>query len=282
MSQKEIFKDKALGSLWGLAIGDALGAWLEFADKDHHLQVTEYMDGGPHGLEAGDWTDDTAMTLAVCDSLKNGEVDLDGIMRNFCRWMNDGEYSSNGKCFDIGFATETALKQFAKTGRHSTVNSRSKGNGSLMRLAPSVVYAFAHGKDINAVFAISDLTHRNQYIRRCVKTMANVMFDHFDSVKSGKGIGYTTREKCNPDGLAECTLKCALWAFWDSKTFDEGLLKAVNLGGDADTIGAVYGQIAGAWHGLKGIPSKWINGLKRREYLDNMFNSLVDDCIKLL
>jgi len=277
---KAAFRNKALGSLWGLVIGDALGAYLEFSDKNCHEILMEYKDGGPHNIRAGDWTDDTAMALAVCDSLRKGRVDLNDIMDNFTEWMNHGKYSSNGKCFDIGNATEEALSTYAATRRHSVINSQSKGNGSLMRLTPSVVYAYAHGKDFSVVEAISDLTHNNAYMHGCVQVMTGVMFSHFEGLKSTNTFAYKTRKACRPTGLAHQTLGCALWAFCNSRGFQEGLLKAVNLGGDSDTIGAVYGQIAGAWYGFDRIPPKWKTGLQCNDYLTAMFDSLVESCLQ--
>ena len=89
-SEKIISHDEALKLFEGLAIGDALGAYLEFSDSrepDDYLR--EYKEGGPHRLKAGYWTDDTSMAVAIADALQlaKGEFDPHIVMQNFCDWF---------------------------------------------------------------------------------------------------------------------------------------------------------------------------------------------------
>ena len=145
--QHDNFKlhDRAIGSVLGLAVGDALGATLEFSLRDQYPLLTEIVGGGPFELKAGQWTDDTSMALALAESLLScrglEETDL---MNRFLDWHQTGAYSCNGKCFDIGNTTRDALMRFKETGDPVAGNTstQSAGNGSLMRLSPVVVRYF--------------------------------------------------------------------------------------------------------------------------------------------
>ena len=133
------YEDHKAGLLLGLAIGDALGAAVEFEPPGTFPEVTGYRAGGPHGLAPGEFTDDTSMALALADSIANVGWDLNDQAGRYLAWWRRGEYSVNGRCFDIGITTQTALRRFEKTGDARTSgdpSERASGNGSIMRLAP--------------------------------------------------------------------------------------------------------------------------------------------------
>ncbi len=129
------------GMLLGLAVGDALGAYLEFEEaREPENYLREYQAGGPHNLPAGCWTDDTSMALAMADALdlRNGQFDGDLIMRNWIAWYDNGAFSSTGECFDIGNTCATALNNYrADSGINTSgvTSPNSAGNGALMRMA---------------------------------------------------------------------------------------------------------------------------------------------------
>ena len=134
------------GTLIGLAIGDALGAAVEFQSPGSFKPVTGYRDGGPHGLDAGEWTDDTSMALALADSIATAGWDLNDQADRYVQWWKTGKYSVNGRCFDIGITTRSALSNFTANKNALTSGDRSdraSGNGSIMRLAP-VPIRYAH------------------------------------------------------------------------------------------------------------------------------------------
>jgi ADP-ribosyl-[dinitrogen reductase] hydrolase len=138
------WQTRAAGSLLGLAIGDAIGTTLEFRGRDTYRHLSDMVGGGPFNLKPGEWTDDTSMALCLADSLiASGARDLDeaGLMRRFVRWFRRGENSVNGRCFDIGNATRSALMAFERTGipLAGNVDPNTAGNGSLMRLAPVAI-----------------------------------------------------------------------------------------------------------------------------------------------
>ena len=138
-------KNRCRGTLIGLAVGDALGAAVEFKSPGSFKPVTDYRNGGPHGLAAGEWTDDTSMALALADSIAVG-WDLNDQADRYVQWWQTGKYSVNGRCFDIGITTRSALGIYVAKKNALTSGDRSdraSGNGSIMRLAP-VPIRFGH------------------------------------------------------------------------------------------------------------------------------------------
>lgn len=269
--------DRFTGSIMGLAIGDALGAPVEFKEAGTFTKVNSFRDGGPFNLKAGEWTDDTSMALAMADSIViTKTIDPTDQLLRYWSWYQYGRYSSNGRCFDIGLATKAALERWHRT--KVPYPGRGKfdsGNGSLMRLAPAVLaFSESREKALCAAVASSSTTHASPIVLDCVEIMASVLMDALDGrieMMSGPlsyrtpegadvglcGIGTMRIPQMRPSGYAPESLWCALECLRTTKTFKTAVLKAVNLGGDADTIGAITGQIAGALYGIEGIPDEW-------------------------
>lgn len=134
--------DRAKGALLGLAVGDAVGTTLEFKARDSYPRLVDMVGGGPFGLKPGEWTDDTAMALALADSLTAcAGFDAADLMDRFVKWHEQGVYSCTGSCFDIGITTRAALSKWKRTGDPyaGSTDPQSAGNGSLMRLSPVAV-----------------------------------------------------------------------------------------------------------------------------------------------
>jgi ADP-ribosyl-[dinitrogen reductase] hydrolase len=134
--------DRQRGCFIGLAVGDALGAAIEFRAPGTFKPVTGYRSGGPHGLAPGEWTDDTSMAMALADSITCVGWDLNDQAKRYIAWWRQGEYSVNGACFDIGITTRSALVRFLDCGdarRSGDSAERASGNGSVMRLAPVLI-----------------------------------------------------------------------------------------------------------------------------------------------
>ena len=296
--------DRRRGCFLGLAVGDALGAAVEFRPPGGFKPVTGYQAGGPHGLEAGEWTDDTSMALALADSINSVGWDLNDQARRYVRWWRRGEYSVNGTCFDIGTTTIRGLTRFEQTGdaRNSGATGPDAiGNGSIMRLAP-VPVAFPglfHESPLTVAGLCADSSLPTHAHPDCVSACA-----YLGLVMGGLLAGIPRQEVLSPDwshlaslraagrvspglepvalgsfrgkhppeirgsGRVLQSLEAALWAFWHSTNFGEAVLKAVNLGEDADTTGAICGQIAGACWGESGIPRDWLDGLARKDELE--------------
>lgn len=291
--------DRARGALLGLAIGDALGAPLEFADRDEEPIVTEMIGGGPFNLEPGEWTDDTAMALCLADSLivRQG-LDMNDLMSRFVRWWRAGENSVTGNCFDIGMTTAMALRRFEATGEIVIDPDPQKaGNGSLMRLAPVAIFA---GSDTELAVDLarrqSACTHGTPVCLDACAFFAELLadalqgadkrdvlgrrpiFDDVDERLAEIALGsyrIRKRDKIRSGGFVLETLEAALWAIWHAGSFEEALVLAVNLAGDADTVGAVTGQLAGAILGASAIPERWLEKLAWREEIEQRIMRLV-------
>ena len=255
-------RNKEKGMLWGLIVGDAFGSPIQFTSKDGHPWITEMEPCPVFNLPAGYWTDDSSMALCVMDSfVRKGGYDLADIGQTFVRWLYEGYLSSkDGQAFDVGGATYTAGLALR---RGSLVNGteESQGNGSIMRFAPSYLIARAL-KRPEILHEVSDLTHASARVRAVVDRFVAVLDEHMTGKRTTARSEFKTREEVNNSGWAVSTLEAALWAFNTTASFEEGLIAAVNLGGDSDTIGAVFGQIAGAYYGFEAIPDRWVKAIK--------------------
>ncbi|HUF27474.1 MAG TPA: ADP-ribosylglycohydrolase family protein [Gemmatimonadaceae bacterium] len=304
-------REQIRGALVGLAVGDALGAAVEFRAPGSFEPVTGMAGGGPFGLKPGQWTDDTAMALCLAESLLECDgMDLADQARHYVRWWKEGHNSSTGRCFDIGGQTAEALERFIATGgalAGATEPGRS-GNGSVMRLAPvPMFFALAPRAALDACAESSRTTHGSpacldacRYLGALIigalqgHTKVELLAPRFTPVPGywddhplGPEVGEVAdgsfRAKEPPEiqgtGYVVRTLEAALWAFRRSGSFREGALMAANLGNDADTTAAVYGQLAGAFHGEEGIPLEWRATLARWPTIDRLAGELVKRAI---
>ena len=269
-------RNKEKGMLWGLIVGDAFGSPIQFTSKDGHPWITEMEPCPVFNLPAGYWTDDSSMALCVMDSfVRKGGYDLADIGQTFVRWLYEGYLSSkDGQAFDVGGATYTAGLALR---RGSLVNGteESQGNGSIMRFAPSYLIARAL-KRPEILHEVSDLTHASARVRAVVNRFAAVLDEHMAGKRTTARSEFKTREEVNNSGWAVSTLEAALWAFNTTASFEEGLIAAVNLGGDSDTIGAVFGQIAGAHYGFEAIPDRWVKAVKTWRKVDELIEGFLD------
>tara|TARA_R110000824_G_scaffold189979_5_gene371365 strand:+ start:150 stop:1115 length:966 start_codon:yes stop_codon:yes gene_type:complete len=287
--------DRALGCIYGLLVGDALGAPFEFLNEGTYdvPEEGEYARGGMHDVSPGEWTDDGAMALALADSLATVGWDRSDQLERYCNWMYHGEYSSRGVCFDIGRTTTLALDTYAEThdpdlaGR--PVGRRSAGNGSIMRLAPVPIWCALNTEDpeeavekaLKLGAASSTTTHGHS---RCMAAAGQLSMQLCVLIRGLRDIGEFSKGK-DPrregsrgvSGFVGDTLDAALWCFntptgvhaqgpvmksgLDRTAFSCVVRKAVSLGGDTDTVGAVAGQLAGAAFGIENIPPGWLLGL---------------------
>lgn len=288
------------GSLLGLAAGDALGTAVELQPPGSFAPVTDMAGGGPFDLEAGQWTDDTSMALCLAQSLvETGGFDPVDQLERYVRWWRDGHLSSTGECFDVGVQTAEALRRFAQHPEPypgATEASRA-GNGSIMRLAP---VPLRYAGDVREAIERSGESSRTTHgAETCVDacrylgallaaaatgTSKEALLD--DGFWTGGGLhpeveevargSYKRREppEISGAGYVVRTLEAALWALHRTRSFRDGALLVVNLGDDADTTGAVYGQLAGALYGEVAIPAEWRKRLALRETIERFAGSL--------
>jgi ADP-ribosyl-[dinitrogen reductase] hydrolase len=294
-------RDRALGSFIGLAIGDALGTTLEFCTRDSRPLHTEMIGGGHHRLKPGQWTDDTSMAICLARSLaSNPKLDPSDLMTRFANWRDEGEESCTGRCFDIGRTTTASISSFLNDGNPiaGLTSHDTAGNGSIMRLAPAVLRhigdensaaetarlqsATTHGAPacIEACDLLARLLHRAITGKR--KGFAEISFKrlapkHPDiRAIASKEWRLKSRDAIASSGYVASTLEAAIWAVDTTTSFEDALVLAVNLGNDADTVGAVAGQIAGAVHGLSSIPDRWLEPLAWRDQLIDLGNQVIE------
>lgn len=299
-----LLKDRFQGCFIGLATGDALGTTVEFSSPGTFEPVTDIVGGGVFDLAPGQWTDDTSMALCLAESLVRKEsFDPADQMRRYTNWYQVGYMSSTGTCFDIGGATRNALERFAATGEaySGSTDPMTAGNGSIMRLAP-VAIAYANEPDQAVRYArlssrtthaavesmeacevltailVAGLRGADKDVMLQARTCRQWRDEKSFSPAIEEVVQGSYRHKAPPEiqgsGYVVRSLEAALWAFHQSSTFEEGALLAVNLGDDADTTGAVYGQIAGAYYGLSGIPAHWQEKLAMRDTLIELTEAL--------
>ncbi len=271
-------RNKAKGMLWGLIVGDAFGSPIQFSGKDNHPWITEMVACPVFRLPPGYWTDDGSMAMCIMDSyVRKGGYDLKDIGDTFVKWFMDGYLSSKeGESFDVGGATWSACQHIAFDHRYVNGREDGQGNGSIMRFAPSYLLAQKEGDPAKAMHEISDLTHSSSRIREVVDRFAKVLDEHMAGNRTSEASPYKTRAAVNNSGWAVSTLDAALWAFNTTQSFEDGLIAAVNLGGDSDSIGAVFGQIAGAYYGFDAIPGRWVKAVKTWEKVDSLIEGFLD------
>jgi len=298
MSQSPSDADRFRGCLLGLATGDALGTTLEFQPRDSYGPHTEMIGGGPFDLMPGEWTDDTSMALCLATSLlSQGRFDAQDQMNRYCDWVDKGYLSSNGRCFDIGNTVRRALATYRASGEPfaGPVEPSAAGNGSLMRLAPVVMF-FHPKRDLILHYAVesSRTTHGAPECLEACGLFAALLTRALDgadrsgilaplqhrfaspkiqAIADGRFLG-KDRALIESSGYVVHSLEAALWCFSMTTSFCDAVLLAANLGDDADTTAAICGQLAGAHYGASAIPGRWLAQLAMHDEISKLADSL--------
>ena len=292
-------KDKLLGGVLGLAVGDALGVPVEFVQREVlKSSPVESMEGyGSHNQPVGTWSDDTSMVLATLDSMCRG-FSTDGMMEAFSRWYNMAEYTPFGEVFDIGGTTRLAIQRYLMGENVSDCGSSdvySNGNGSLMRMLPMILYLDVTPINSNAVdliYKVSGLTHahliskiacvyyvyigmylkeysdKNEAMEDAIKAVDEY---YKDTVYPDTRLGSLNRvftlseEDIKSSGYVVDSLEASIWCLYNSNSYTEAVLRAVNLGEDTDTIGAITGSLAGLFIGGDNLPKEWVDSLQAKD-----------------
>ena len=307
-------KNNWKSAIMGVVTGDALGCPVQFESRDVREQrpVMGMIGYGTFNLPAGSWTDDSALTLALMESIARlGRIDEVDIMDNFVRWLENGEFTPYGYAYDIGRGTMNAIRKYERTHDPRTAGScdaANNGNGSLMRIMPAVLYCI--GKDLPDAEAI-DIVHRvgsltHAHIRANIACglyyfMARAVLAEDgglkDRLQAGLNQGFAFYEahlsdlgelefyhrlrdldafadlpdtRIRSTGYVVDTLEAAVWSLITTDSFGEGLLRAVNLGYDTDSVAAVAGGLAGLYYGYEAIPETWLDALKRKAWIEGM------------
>ena len=308
MSSKNFSKNILIGA----SVGDALGVPVEFKSRQHLKTnpVTDIMGFGTYDKPAGTFSDDSSMMFCLAESLVEG-YDVNDIAENFQKWMHEGYWTADGEVFDVGIATRKAINRL-RVVKHPTeagsTAERDNGNGSLMRILPLAVYA----KDLSIderceiVKQVSSITHaHSRSVLACIyyiefalnileaETIEEAYLNtnfwlriyldenteyqtesiYFERILNGSLLELSENE-IKSSGYVIDSLEAAIWCLLHSNSYEECILKAVNLGEDTDTIACIAGGIAGVFYDVKTIPEHWINQLARKEDILNLANRL--------
>lgn len=291
--------DRYRGSLLGLACGDAVGTTVEFMPRGTFKPVTHMLGGGPFQLKPGQWTDDTSMALCLAESLlrKNG-FDAADQMTRYLNWWKWGYLSSTGECFDIGMTVREALSNFQERGDPfaGSTDPYSAGNGSMMRLAPLVLFYFPDPQRVDDYAAQSSrTTHGAQEAIECCVVLARAISKALSGASKEQVLNVEcaglhapnvmaiaqgkyrekNREQIIGSGYAVASLEAAFWCVLHTDNFADAVLVAANLGDDADTTAAIVGQLAGAHYGVQGIALEWLDKLWMRDDIQEMADGLL-------
>lgn len=309
-------KETIESAIFGVVVGDAVGVPYEFSGigllKENPVKDMEGY--GSHNKPKGTWSDDSSMTLALLDSLSSNEISYDDIMKKFIEWYENDGYTSDGSVFDYGKTTEYALINYMN-GKNplscGLKGIRDNGNGSLMRTIPITLYLNIKNtpmdKQIEIVSNVSSLTHAhpistiscniynilvqeilnnpgekfNTLIKNSLEKSReyfgdNEYFEEFDRLYDEEF--YNSNDSIERGrGYVVSSLEVALYSCYNTSSYKEAVLKAVNFAGDTDTNGAITGGIAGLYYGLDSIPEEWRNSIVNKELVYDLCQKFYDN-----
>lgn len=303
---KNELKNTIKGALYGVAVGDALGAPLEFMSAEQianrYGEVTDMIGGGWLNVEPGEITDDTQMTLTVAEGIaEEPENPIEAIGERFIAWARSGPKDIGGTCSRSiygaaagGAKRPTEDEWFNASKATAKANGRrSGGNGALMRTVYPGLYYQGRLMAVETAAAIAQMTHWDEESNEACEIYTDMIYliteavnKHGDAADKAQIVKETLHgtpyeldrnakrtEDLNPTGFVVDSMKCAVTAaFWNAESFEEAVVSAANMGGDADTIAAITGGLAGAYFGYDAIPERWIRELapEVRERLDRL------------
>lgn len=306
------YSAKIKSVLFGVAVGDALGVPVEFKNRQtiQKNPVTDMIGYGTHNLPAGTWSDDSSLTFCLTEALTQG-FNLNLIGENFIKWRDDSFWTPRGTVFDIGIATNQSIGRLVKGVQPNLaggIEELSNGNGSLMRIAPLLFYLL--NKPISERYEItkqvSSITHGHirsiiacfYYLEFAQKlfngkdkfeiynTLQSEIPEHLTRLSINikeieifnrilkNDISKVSADKIYSSGYVVHTLEASIWSLLTTNNYKEAVLKAVNLGEDTDTTGAVTGGLAGLLYGIDNIPKKWRHEIVRFNDIEDLAERL--------
>ena len=295
----------------GFAIGDALGVPSEFKSRNElkRYPITDMIGDGTYNVPAGTFSDDTSMTLATIDSIiETGTINPNDMADRFLKWFRNAEYTATNDCFDIGRITLQALAKY-ELKQYDAINcgcsgEYDNGNGSLMRILPIAYYIYNKQiKDEKKIYEIvrdvSSITHSHEvsvlgcyiYTMYClllldgkdklgayedIQKLNYSMFSEYAISKYNRilqnNIADFSVDDISSSGYVVSTLEAVMWLFLNSEDYNTAILKAVNLGDDTDTVGAITGGLLGIYYGVDCIKDSWKQTLKKYDYIVDLCN----------
>lgn len=270
-------RERAVAAYLGLALGDALGATVEFMTPREIVVVHGVHDrirgGGWLKLKPGEVTDDTTMSLALGRAiLAEGRVDALAAARAFDDWMR-------AKPVDIGNTVRRGILSFRRTGYAAVpACDQDAGNGAAMRILPVALATLAQDEAAvgAACRAQAHVTHHNSLSDAACACLALMVRDALGGadrdalwqrrvlplIDAFPQFAFHGRRRENPSGYVVETLQAVFQAVQATHGFRDCLVDVVNRGGDADTTGAIAGMLAGTLYGLEALPTDWLHALQ--------------------
>ncbi len=282
-------RQRARATLLGLAIGDALGATVEFMTaseiRARHGVHRKLTGGGWLDLEPGQVTDDTEMSLCIARSIVEVGFSAEDIARRFVAWYR-------GRPTDVGNTCRRGITRFMTQGTvQGPPNEGDAGNGATMRMAPIAVAALADAATLETMaVAQAHITHHHPVSDAACILVGTLIqgalighgMDRLQRHAEATAAAFPCFRYQPYPGLSTAyvvdTLQTVLHFLFATSSFEECLVATVNQGGDADTTGAIAGAIAGAYYGLDGIPREWMRRLDPavRDESETLAERLVD------
>lgn len=305
--------EKMKSGIVGFAVGDALGVPVEFLRRDSLQKnpIKNMMGFGSHSVPEGTWSDDTSLMIAAMDSIRElGYIDFEDIMFKFTEWVDYAKYTATDVLFDIGISTRKAIMNYKygeKAINCGTKGRTENGNGSLMRILPFVYYIYSSNlteeERVMLINQASSLTHAHE-----ISQLGCLIFSDYiilllngidkvkalDMIKQNNYAKYYSQDAINEykrilngnleslsineiksSGYVVDSLEASIWCTLKNNDFEQSVIDAVNLGEDTDTIGAITGAINGVIYGEKSIPKRWLDKLRKRDYLEDLSQEFI-------
>ncbi|MBC1425607.1 ADP-ribosylglycohydrolase family protein [Listeria seeligeri] len=316
--QTLFLKERLFPCVLGAVIGDSLGVPVEFKSREYLKEkpVIDMIGNGTYKLPKGTWSDDSSLTFTLMESLIKG-YDINSIANNMVCFLDNGYWTPFGEVFDIGNATREALLRYKRKRSAFGCGGAEifdNGNGAIMRIMPLVFY---YGKDFSfktknrITEEVTSITHAHPrsilgshiYIELLQNLFANMdkdlaykemkkyILENYNDYPFGNELTFYTRildedlsdlneEEIKSSGYVVDTLESAIWSFLTTDSYKEAVLKAVNLGGDTDTISFIAGSLAGIYYKLEQIPMEWIEQIIKKEEILNLCQRFLDSLVK--
>lgn len=307
-------KKRVLPAIYGGIIGDLMGVPVEFKQRGTFC-IQDIVGYGTYNQPPGTWSDDTSLTLCLVENImENGN--LKSLMQKFVQYKEEGYWTPFGMMFDIGRTTSDAITRFKEGVLPENCGGQTEydnGNGAVMRIAPLVFMLykeFNFVKKAEIIKEYTELTHahprsivgsiiyveflirlyHNNSFEKSIKEIKELFDENFDKnhiyLKElehyqrifNENFFRTTQEEILSDGYVVHTLEAAIWCLGNSTSFKEAVLKAVNLGGDTDTVAAITGTLAGMYYKMDGIPEEWLEKIVRKQDIDELIKNFYKFC----
>lgn len=296
--------------LFGVAIGDALGVPVEFKSREYlkKYPVFDMQEYGTHHQPKGTWSDDTSLTLCLAESIAEG-FDLNKLANKFIAWKNDNYWTAHNWVFDIGAGTRVAIERLEEGVLPESAGpsrEQDNGNGSLMRILPlilltkdlsieqryaltskvssithghirSVVSCFYYlefakylleGKNINEAYLIS----KSEVLRFLKnKELPPSEIGLFNRILFSD-LSLVPEDEIQSSGYVIHSLEASIWCLLITDSYEQAVLKAINLGKDTDTTGAITGGLAALYYGFDTLPKSWISIIVKKEAIFELCN----------